>query len=58
MASGVSLLMLPPLLWMKGWADKRNKEDYNLWPVSCLVGIAMLLVWVLLFVRLPKLPEG
>ena len=57
-ASGVSLIMLPPLLWMKRWADDRYREDHKLWPVSYVVGFAMLLVWLLLFVRLPKLPEG
>ncbi len=49
---GISLMVLPPMLLMKRWADVRYREDVNIWPVAWVVGVVLLSLWILLWVRL------
>lgn len=51
-SSGIALTVLPPLLWVKRWADGRSRDDVAFWPSSCITGTAFLILWTVLWVRL------
>ena len=50
-ASGLSLMILPPWLCLKRWADSRYKENCSMWPVAYVIGVGALVAWMLLLIR-------
>ena len=45
-ASSVSLIVLPPLLWVNAWAHKAPQDDYRYCPVAVVAGVALSVVYL------------
>ncbi|MYA49854.1 MAG: hypothetical protein F4Y25_03795 [Chloroflexi bacterium] len=50
-ASGMSLIILPPLLCLKRWADNRYREDVKVWPAAWITGLVLLTLWAVFWIR-------